>query len=385
MGSKMLIDASHPEETRVVVLKGNRIEEFDFESAARRQLKGNIYLAKVTRVEPSLQAAFIEYGGNRHGFLAFSEIHPDYYQIPLADRRRCSRPRKKNTPAKTRTTTRTRATASAAQRRGRDRDRGRRPRPRRLRGGQLRGRQWRARTAEQASARRSDDDDTSRGEIIRIDEYALRGARRQPEGTTRPRMTSDDDDDDDETPTTTAARRAPSRWPPPMTTRRSPSPSRPRPTAGEPEDHAEADARGASSRPRPSRPAPSTRARHAGRTRQWRRGSGRGPGSGPRRIDRRRRRDGGSAAAPPQGAAPPVQDPGSDQAPPGDPGAGRQGRARQQGCGAHHLSLARRPLLRADAEHRARRRHLAQDHRTPATAAASRKWRRKSRCRRAWA
>jgi ribonuclease E len=86
MGSKMLIDATHPEETRVVVIKGNRIEEFDFESAARRQLKGNIYLAKVTRVEPSLQAAFVEYGGNRHGFLAFSEIHPDYYQIPLADR-----------------------------------------------------------------------------------------------------------------------------------------------------------------------------------------------------------------------------------------------------------------------------------------------------------
>ena len=76
----------HPEETRVVVVRGNRIEEFDFESASRRQLKGNIYLAKVTRVEPSLQAAFVEYGGNRHGFLAFSEIHPDYYQIPLADR-----------------------------------------------------------------------------------------------------------------------------------------------------------------------------------------------------------------------------------------------------------------------------------------------------------
>ena len=86
MGSKMLIDATHAEETRVVVVRGNRIEEFDFESAARRQLKGNIYLAKVTRVEPSLQAAFIEYGGNRHGFLAFAEIHPDYYQIPLADR-----------------------------------------------------------------------------------------------------------------------------------------------------------------------------------------------------------------------------------------------------------------------------------------------------------
>ncbi|RJT24728.1 Rne/Rng family ribonuclease [Chakrabartia godavariana] len=82
----MLIDARHPEETRVAVVKGNRIEEFDFESAERRQLKGNIYLAKVTRVEPSLQAAFVDYGGNRHGFLAFSEIHPDYYQIPKEDR-----------------------------------------------------------------------------------------------------------------------------------------------------------------------------------------------------------------------------------------------------------------------------------------------------------
>ena len=86
MANKMLIDATHPEETRVVVVRGNRVEEFDFESATRRQLKGNIYLAKVTRVEPSLQAAFVDYGGNRHGFLAFSEIHPDYYQIPVADR-----------------------------------------------------------------------------------------------------------------------------------------------------------------------------------------------------------------------------------------------------------------------------------------------------------
>jgi hypothetical protein len=83
---RMLIDARHREETRVAVVKGNRIEEFDFESAERKQLKGNIYLAKVTRVEPSLQAAFVEYGGNRHGFLAFSEIHPDYYQIPKEDR-----------------------------------------------------------------------------------------------------------------------------------------------------------------------------------------------------------------------------------------------------------------------------------------------------------
>src|SRR3954452_7180732 len=86
MTKTMLIDAAHAEETRVVVVDGNRVEDFDFESSNRKQLRGNIYLAKVTRVEPSLQAAFIEYGGNRHGFLAFNEIHPDYYQIPVADR-----------------------------------------------------------------------------------------------------------------------------------------------------------------------------------------------------------------------------------------------------------------------------------------------------------
>src|SRR5918912_981836 len=86
MPKTMLIDAAHAEETRVVVLDGNRVEEFDFESQSRKQLRGNIYLAKVTRVEPSLQAALVEYGGNRHGFLAFNEIHPDYYQIPVADR-----------------------------------------------------------------------------------------------------------------------------------------------------------------------------------------------------------------------------------------------------------------------------------------------------------
>ncbi|MEQ1689096.1 MAG: ribonuclease E/G, partial [Sphingopyxis sp.] len=86
MTTRMLIDARHREETRVAVIKGNRIEEFDFESAEHKQIKGNIYLAKVIRVEPSLQAAFVEYGGNRHGFLAFAEIHPDYYQIPKEDR-----------------------------------------------------------------------------------------------------------------------------------------------------------------------------------------------------------------------------------------------------------------------------------------------------------
>ena len=86
MSRKMLIDAAHPEETRVVIVDNNRVEEFDFESASKKPIRGNIYLAKVTRVEPSLQAAFVEYGGNKHGFLAFNEIHPDYYQIPHEDR-----------------------------------------------------------------------------------------------------------------------------------------------------------------------------------------------------------------------------------------------------------------------------------------------------------
>ncbi|WP_088343635.1 MULTISPECIES: Rne/Rng family ribonuclease [Rhodomicrobium] len=99
MGNKMLIDATHPEETRVVVLRGHRVEEFDFESASRKQLRGNIYLAKVTRVEPSLQAAFVNYGGNRHGFLAFNEIHPDYYQLPMAERQALKREEERDTRA----------------------------------------------------------------------------------------------------------------------------------------------------------------------------------------------------------------------------------------------------------------------------------------------
>src|SRR5215470_2101463 len=87
MAKRMLIDSTHPEETRVVVVSSsNRLDEFDFETSTKKQIKGNIYLAKVTRVEPSLQAAFVDYGGNRHGFLAFSEIHPDYYRIPIGDR-----------------------------------------------------------------------------------------------------------------------------------------------------------------------------------------------------------------------------------------------------------------------------------------------------------
>ena len=87
MQKKLLIDASHQEETRIVLLNNQQVDEFDFESINKKQIAGNIYLAKVTRVEPSLQAAFLDYGGNRHGFLAFSEIHPDYYQIPIADKK----------------------------------------------------------------------------------------------------------------------------------------------------------------------------------------------------------------------------------------------------------------------------------------------------------
>ena len=87
MSKRMLVDGAHPEEIRVVVTSGNRLDEYDIETTFKKQVKGNIYLAKVTRVEPSLQAAFVDFGGNRHGFLAFSEIHPDYYQIPMEDRK----------------------------------------------------------------------------------------------------------------------------------------------------------------------------------------------------------------------------------------------------------------------------------------------------------
>src|SRR5690348_5080313 len=86
MAKRMLIDATHPEETRVVVQNGNRLEEFDFESSTKKQVKGNIYVAKIARVQPSLQAAFVDDGGNRHGILAFSEVHPDYYRVPVGDR-----------------------------------------------------------------------------------------------------------------------------------------------------------------------------------------------------------------------------------------------------------------------------------------------------------
>ncbi|MDQ6437255.1 Rne/Rng family ribonuclease [Mesorhizobium sp. LHD-90] len=156
MPNKMLIDASHPEETRVVVVHGNRIEEFDFESQDKKQLKGNIYLARVTRVEPSLQAAFVEYGGNRHGFLAFSEIHPDYYQIPVADRQALLR-----------------AEAEAADEDDEDGE----PKEREQRGGRNRRRRGRNRgRSGEDNAREASADETAGGDESEVDGEASLGA-----------------------------------------------------------------------------------------------------------------------------------------------------------------------------------------------------------------
>ena len=353
----MIIDASHPEETRVVVLKGNRVEEFDFESANKKPLRGNIYLAKVTRVEPSLQAAFIDYGGNRHGFLAFSEIHPDYYQIPVADRQalldeeaRSHREDEDEPSGERRSRRHRRGRAAEAEMRaagdervveagaGReptsaDRRRGRRasdrrrpptplpaydaaPTPRR------RPLPPRPRPAEESAATEPDPAPERRADR-RIDRRAQRSPNRSrrspkpvadeaapaPAASDRPpRSTSDDDEEEDEEVTTLG---------------------------------------GGGRGDRGARAAPQQRRRR-------RRGG---------RADRRRRDRRG--AAPRAAPAPPVQDPGSHQAPPGAAGAGGQGGARQQGRGADHLSVARRPLFRADAQHRARRRHFAQDHQRP--------------------
>ena len=225
MAMKMLIDATHAEETRVVVVDGNKVEEFDFETANQRQIAGNIYLAKITRVEPSLQAAFVDYGGNRHGFLAFSEIHPDYYRYP-----RC----------------RPRGAEGRGTRRGRGPG-GRGPRS-----------------------------------------VAVRAASPAPRRTRRPTRRLTDDAGQDASDRMTRS------------------------------IHGRRQGTSTRSRGHPPRPA--------------------------------------------QAARPPLQDPGSHQGPPDHAGAGRQGRARQQGRGADHLPVAGRPLLRADAQHRARRRHLPQDH-----------------------
>ena len=199
MTKRMLIDATHAEETRVVVLDGSRLEDFDVETSTKRQLKGNIYLAKVVRVEPSLQAAFVEYGGNRHGFLAFGEIHPDYYQIPVADRQRLlameaedarreaeeedraalsshagAKPLRRSTPTSPRD-----ETGSRAVRRGRDR--------RARRAGDRRGRDRRAEGRGEPSSRKAAElvEPKAAGVVDRG-----RGGRRAEPSSRRPRRPS---------------------------------------------------------------------------------------------------------------------------------------------------------------------------------------------------
>ena len=207
MAEKMLIDASHPEETRVVVVRGNRIEEFDFESEHKKQLRGNIYLAKVTRVEPSLQAAFVDYGGNRHGFLAFSEIHPDYYQIPLADRQALLQAEAEDAendpdfesadeadtgPAKSRSKSKSKSEAKTAEdEEGSEDGKGTKSRPRRSRRGKKTADP--AKTSDDAEATSNESTGDSSG-AISADELAAAAEANEAEATAETNSGKDDDD-----------------------------------------------------------------------------------------------------------------------------------------------------------------------------------------------
>ena len=333
MTKRMLIDATHPEETRVAVVDGHRLEEFDFEIAAKKPLKGNIYLAKVTRVEPSLQAAFVDYGGNRHGFLAFSEIHPDYYRIPVADREALA------------------GRAGPRIRRGRRR-RGAPPRRRRGRGRLGKPQDARPRPVRRRSRRRplSVPEEASRSPRRRAD--AGRSAARKPrragivaEPIRAMKGTPDRRRRSKALPLVSGVG---------LVGLRASRSSLIEPTSG---------AGRASEEPVDA--GPERRRRDPG-------------GDGDRRARRRSRRAAVDVVAADEleegrrrraRQHPPLQDPGGHQAPADHAGAGRQGGARQQGRGADHLSLARRPLLRADAQHAARRRHLAA--RSPARTTAS--------------
>jgi ribonuclease E len=213
MAEKMLIDASHPEETRVVVVRGNRIEEFDFESEHKKQLRGNIYLAKVTRVEPSLQAAFVDYGGNRHGFLAFSEIHPDYYQIPLADRQALlqaeaedaandpdfeSADEADNGPSKAKSRSKSKPAEDDD---GNEDGKASKSRPRRSRRGKKSGEPAKAADADTADATEDDDAATDAGETSAEELAAAPDATDDDNGA----APGPDDDGDDDKPTEMAA------------------------------------------------------------------------------------------------------------------------------------------------------------------------------------
>ncbi len=334
MANKMLIDTTHPEETRVVVLRGNRVEEFDFESASRRQLRGNIYLAKVTRVEPSLQAAFVDYGGNRHGFLAFSEIHPDYYQIPVADRQ---------------------ALIAEEERAHRDaEDEIERRASRRRHRHESHGRRDDRRTRPVEAGESSENGESAPAEGIEVDIH---------EGAEN----SADHPDNHQAETTGAEPAAEARHEPapeaaahePMQPSATEAPS----SAGEPANDAaqaehtaeqgepaaqasaETEARADDRKPRPSHPRMATAPATAATSPKWM--------SPPLPKTARRtwwsRSAGADALEEVQERTPrypPVlQDPGSDQAPPNHAGAGGEGRTRHQGCGADHLPLACRPLL----------------------------------------
>ena len=373
MTKRMLIDASHPEETRVVVLDGSKVEEFDFEAASKRPLKGNIYLAKVTRVEPSLQAAFVEYGGNRQGFLAFAEIHPDYYQIPIADRQALL------------------AEQEAEARRRQEDD---------IESFEITGARSEDGEAEDGEAEEEAEEEADSGDevaemapLVPLD--AAPEARTPPR--TRPtaagrrprrrlrqswrradeyrrirRMTM--------TTTTTAGskagRRGHERWPTIRAMREVAAAEAAEENEGEIEPVSVADVAercADTPAPRPRRSAERPRWRQPARRRTGAEAAGEAQAL--------------QAAAPVAalGAPQALQDPGSDQAPPDHPGAGGQGRTRQQGRRADDLSVAGRPLLRADAQHAARRRHLPQDHqcRRPQAAeiAPPRGW----NCPKAWA
>ena len=290
MPSKMLIDAAHPEETRVVAVKGNRVEEFDYESANKKQLRGNIYLAKVTRVEPSLQAAFVDYGGNRHGFLAFTEIHPDYYQIPVADRQALLEAEAEEE-----------SRASAAEAAEDDAAAGRR----RRRGRRGRGRQIRARARGAQAQRprnRSRRSPASKSPTTR-------STRRRCDNTTVAMEASD------------LVREV-----------------------SEPAEYGETDEGHVRSAPEPAADDEDGEEGENGEQPQTigqpvalKEGNGETVAEY-RRIGRLRGRSGGTARADAPPTRPSLQDPGGHQAPPDHPRAGGEGGARQQGRGAHDLS-----------------------------------------------
>ena len=317
MADKMLIDASHAEETRVVVVRGNRIEEFDFESQHKKQIRGNIYLAKVTRVEPSLQAAFVDYGGNRHGFLAFAEIHPDYYQIPLADRQALLRAEAEEHrrdddfepagPAPPRPARNGRCLPATIQEDA--------PQPVIEAAGEASRRSLAApktvaEAAEAAAEREAE-------EAAQAPPTARQEGRLPRKPPSRGGIVRADDEGGSTPPAT---------WPP--------------------WSHIDFVSEDAA----PPRAMTTTTMMISHEEKEVIESVG--AEDAMEEVPDRS----------PAQAAQAVPHPGSHQAPPDPARSGRQGRARQQGRGADDLSLARRPLLGADAEHGARRRHFPQDH-----------------------